>query len=168
MTVANFSAGPGVLYPAVLKQVQDELTNFQGSGVSILEMSHRSSAFMSVNKGLERDMRTLLQIPENYRVLCMQGGATAQFAAVIYNLVEDGDAEATVDYLVTGTWSKKAAQEATMLLGSSRVNILAQCDKTMNLPAPDLWNPVSKKSKFVYYCENETVGTYLGGRYCDW
>ena len=129
MTVANFSAGPGVLYPEVLKRVQEELINFQDCGVSILELSHRSAAFEKVVKQLEADLRLLLAIPTNYRVLFMQGGATAQFAAVLYNLVGLNAADETVDYIVTGTWSKKAAQEAQMILGKERVNILFQSDK---------------------------------------
>ena len=107
--VHNFSAGPAVLPLPVLEQAQADLINWQGSGASVMEMSHRSKEFTSIIEQAEADLRTLLGIPGNYKVLFLQGGATAQFAAVPLNLTQPGD---KVDYIVTGSWSKKAAQEA--------------------------------------------------------
>lgn len=107
--VFNFSAGPAVLPLAVLEQAQADLINWQGSGQSVMEMSHRGKEFDSIAKKAEADLRALLSIPDNYKVLFMQGGASTQFAAVPLNLTASNDD--VVDYIVTGSWSKKAAQE---------------------------------------------------------
>ncbi len=107
--VFNFSAGPAVLPLPVLEQAQADLINWQGSGQSVMEMSHRGKEFDSIAKKAEADLRALLSIPDNYKVLFMQGGASTQFAAVPLNLTEGNDD--VVDYIVTGSWSKKAAQE---------------------------------------------------------
>lgn len=107
--VFNFSAGPAVLPLPVLEQAQADLINWQGSGQSVMEMSHRGKEFDSIAKKTEADLRTLLSIPDNYKVLFMQGGASTQFAAVPLNLTASNDE--VVDYIVTGSWSKKAAQE---------------------------------------------------------
>lgn len=108
--VFNFSAGPAVLPLPVLEQAQADLINWQGSGQSVMEMSHRGKEFDSIAKKTEADLRTLLSIPDNYKVLFMQGGASTQFAAVPLNLTASNDD--VVDYIVTGSWSKKAASEA--------------------------------------------------------
>ena len=108
--VYNFSAGPSVLPLPVLEKVKDELLNYEGSGQSVMEMSHRSKAYQTIIDEAEADLRTLMGIPENYKVLFMQGGASQQFAAVPMNLINNEVA----DYIVTGAWAKKPWQEAKM------------------------------------------------------
>ena len=105
----NFSAGPAMLPEAVLKQAQEELPDWHGSGASIMEMSHRGKEFVSVHEEAEKDVRELLDVPKNYKVLFLQGGATAQFATIPMNLLR-GKTEA--DYIWTGAWGKKAISEA--------------------------------------------------------
>lgn len=107
--VFNFSAGPAILPVDVLEQAQADLLNWQGSGMSIMEMSHRGKEFESVIKKAEADLRTLLNIPTNYKVLFLQGGASTQFSMIPLNLAAEGD---LVDYVITGAWSKKAKEEA--------------------------------------------------------
>lgn len=107
--VFNFSAGPAILPVDVLEKAQADLLNWQGSGMSIMEMSHRGKEFESVIKKAEADLRKLLDIPSNYKVLFLQGGASTQFSMIPLNLAAEGD---TVDYVVTGAWSKKAKEEA--------------------------------------------------------
>ena len=109
MRVFNFAAGPATLPLTVLEQASREMTDWQGSGMSVMEISHRSAAFVAVAEQAERDLRELLGIPQNYKVLFLQGGATGQFTAIPLNLTAPG---ATVDYLNTGVWSKKALTEA--------------------------------------------------------
>jgi phosphoserine aminotransferase len=107
--VFNFSAGPACLPIDVLEKAQADLLNWNGSGMSVMEMSHRGKEFDGIAKKAEADLRTLLSIPDNYKVLFLQGGASTQFAAIPLNLTQEGD---TVDYIITGSWSKKAASEA--------------------------------------------------------
>ena len=107
--VYNFSAGPAMLPVEVLKEAASEMLDYQGSGMSVMEMSHRSQVFQNIIDEAEADLRDLLNIPDNYKVLFLQGGASQQFAAVPMNLMKNGVA----DYIVTGQWAKKAAQEAT-------------------------------------------------------
>jgi phosphoserine aminotransferase len=107
--VFNFSAGPSVLPEVVLKQAADEMLDYKGSGMSVMEMSHRSKVYDNIIKEAEQDLRDLLNIPDNYKVLFLQGGASQFFAEVPMNLMKNGVA----DYIVTGQWAKKAAQEAT-------------------------------------------------------
>src|SRR5699024_2965216 len=104
----NFSAGPAVLPEEVLKEAQAEMLDYRGTGMSVMEMSHRSKAFDEIIDQAEADLRTLMQIPDNYKVLFMQGGASLQFAMIPMNLMKHGKA----DYIVTGQWAKKAYQEA--------------------------------------------------------
>ena len=106
--VYNFSAGPAVLPEAVLKEVADEMMDYQGSGMSVMEMSHRSPEFQKIIDDAEKDLRDLMNIPDNYKVLFLQGGASQQFAMIPMNLMKNGVA----DYIVTGQWAKKAYQEA--------------------------------------------------------
>ncbi len=106
--VYNFSAGPSMLPEAVLEEVQIELMNYQGSGMSVMEMSHRSKVFEDILHEAEKDLRELMHIPDNYKVLFIQGGGTLQFAMVPMNLMKNGVA----DYVNTGAWSKKAISEA--------------------------------------------------------
>lgn len=147
--VFNFSAGPAVLPLDVLEQAQDELLNWRGSGMSVMEMSHRGKEFDSIIKKAESDLRTLLSIPDNYKVLFLQGGASTQFAAIPLNLSQEGD---TVDYLITGSWSKKAASEAKKY---ANVNVVATGDNK-SIPAAGTW-ALSPDAKYVHYCDNETI-----------
>ena len=106
--VFNFSAGPSVLPEVVLKQAADEMLDYKGSGMSVMEMSHRSKVYDNIIKEAEKDLRDLMDIPDNYKVLFLQGGASQQFAAIPMNLMKNGVA----DYIVTGQWAKKAYAEA--------------------------------------------------------
>ena len=106
--VYNFSAGPSMLPEAVLKEAAAEMLDYQGTGMSVMEMSHRSKAFDNIIKEAEADLRDLMNIPDNYKVLFLQGGASQQFAAVPMNLMKNGVA----DYIITGQWAKKAYEEA--------------------------------------------------------
>ena len=122
--VYNFSAGPAMLPVEVLKEAASEMLDYQGSGMSVMEMSHRSQVFQNIIDEAEADLRDLLNIPDNYKVLFLQGGASQQFAAVPMNLMKNGVA----DYIVTGQWAKKAAQEAEKY---GKVNVIASsADKT--------------------------------------
>ena len=106
--VYNFSAGPAIMPEPVLEEIRDEMMNYRGSGMCVMEMSHRSKVFQQIIDEAEADLRKLMGIPDNYKVLFMQGGATLQFSAIPMNLCKNG----VFDYIVTGSWSKKAAQEA--------------------------------------------------------
>ncbi|KAG7667436.1 hypothetical protein Ndes2526B_g02023 [Nannochloris sp. 'desiccata'] len=147
--VFNFSAGPACLPIDVLEQAQDELLNWNGSGMSVMEMSHRGKEFDGIAKKAEADLRTLLNIPDNYKLLFLQGGASTQFAAIPLNLTQEGD---TVDYIITGSWSKKAASEAKKYCN---VNIVATGDNK-SVPAAGTWK-FSPDAKYVHYCDNETI-----------
>jgi phosphoserine aminotransferase len=145
----NFSAGPAVLPLPVLERAQAELLNYQGSGSSVMEMSHRGKEFTSIINKAEADLRQLLSIPDNYEVLFMQGGASAQFAAVPLNLTQPGQ---QADHIVTGSWSKKAAQEAGKYCTA---NVAAKGDNK-SVPSPDSWQ-LSDDAAYVHYCDNETI-----------
>ena len=106
--VYNFSAGPAVLPEEVLREAAEEMLDYQGTGMSVMEMSHRSQAFQTIIDTAEQDLRDLMGIPDNYKVLFLQGGASQQFSAIPMNLMKNGVA----DYIVTGQWAKKAYQEA--------------------------------------------------------
>lgn len=148
--VFNFSAGPAMLPIDVLEQSQKDLINWQGSGMSIMEMSHRGKEFESVIKKAEDDLRALLAIPSNYKVLFLQGGASTQFAMLPFNLCGEDD---VTDYVVTGAWSKKALEEGQKF---SKANQAAKGDNK-SVPAPSTWK-LSEGSKYVHYCDNETIG----------
>lgn len=148
--VMNFSAGPACLPLDVLEKAQDELLNWRGSGMSVMEMSHRGKEFQSIIEKTETDLRTLLNIPDNYYVLFAQGGASTQFACVPLNLTSSQDD--VVDHLVTGSWSKKAVQEAKKY---AQVNVAATGDNA-SVPPAGTWN-LSSNSKYVHYCDNETI-----------
>jgi phosphoserine aminotransferase len=152
--VYNFAAGPATLPVAVLEQIREELTDWRGSGMSVMEVSHRSKAFLAVAEEAEALLRELLSVPQSYRVLFLQGGATGQFAAVPMNLAR---ADATVDYLNTGAWSKKAIAEAQRL--TARVNIAAdeEASRYTTVPAQDALR-LSADAAYVHYCVNETIG----------
>ncbi|KXZ53964.1 hypothetical protein GPECTOR_6g883 [Gonium pectorale] len=148
--VFNFSAGPAILPVDVLERAQADLVNWQGSGMSIMEMSHRGKEFESVIQKAEADLRALLNIPANYKVLFLQGGASTQFSMIPLNLAKAGD---TVDYVVTGAWSKKAMEEAKKYCN---VNVAAKGDNK-SVPDPATWK-LSADSRYVHYCDNETIG----------
>ena len=116
--VYNFSAGPAVLPEEVLKEAAEEMLDYQGTGMSVMEMSHRSKAFEGIIQGAEKTLRELMNIPDNYKVLFLQGGASQQFAMIPMNLMKNKVA----DHIVTGQWAKKAASEAKIF---GKVNILA-------------------------------------------
>lgn len=149
--VYNFSAGPAVLPEEVLKEAAEEMLDYHGSGMSVMEMSHRSKWFQEILDTAEADLRELMEIPDNYKVLFLQGGASQQFAAIPMNLMKNGSA----DYIVTGQWAKKAAAEAEKY---GKVNILASsADKTFSY-IPDCTDlPVSADADYVYICENNTI-----------
>ena len=151
--IFNFSAGPATLPLAVLEQARDELTNWHGSGMSVMEMSHRGKEYMSIHAEAEADLRTLLGIPANYKVLFLQGGATAQFAMVPMNLLRG---KAAADYLNTGEWSKKAIKEAKKF---GQVNIVASSeDKNFSYaPAFSTWK-LDPNAAYVHITSNETIG----------
>ncbi len=149
--VYNFSAGPATLPESVLAQAAAEMLDYRGSGMSVMEMSHRSKEFKGIIEEAEADLRDLMGIPGNYRVLFMQGGATLQFAAVPMNLMRNGRA----DYIVSGSWSKKAMKEAK-LYGEAAV--LASSEDGNFSYVPDVASlTVSPDADYVYICENETI-----------
>jgi len=149
--VYNFSAGPAVLPEEVLKEAADEMLNYKGTGMSVMEMSHRSKAYQQIIDEAEQDLRDLLNIPDNYKVLFLQGGASLQFAMIPMNLMKNGVA----DYIVTGQWAKKAYQEACMY---GKANAIASsADKTFSY-IPDCSDlPISEDADYVYICENNTI-----------
>lgn len=149
--VYNFSAGPAVLPEAVLKEAAAEMLDYRGTGMSVMEMSHRSKSYDDIIKAAESDLRDLLQIPDNYRVLFMQGGASQQFAMVPMNLMKNRVA----DYIITGQWAKKAHKEAGMY-GQANV-VASSADKTFSY-IPDCSDlPISENADYVYICENNTI-----------
>ncbi|WP_230399656.1 3-phosphoserine/phosphohydroxythreonine transaminase [Novisyntrophococcus fermenticellae] len=149
--VYNFSAGPAVLPEEVLKEAQEEMLDYRGTGMSVMEMSHRSKMFDSIIQEAEADLRELMQIPSNYKVLFLQGGASLQFAMVPMNLMKNKVA----DYIVTGQWAKKAWQEAQKYGKANK--IASSEDKTYSY-IPDCTElPVSPDADYVYICENNTI-----------
>ncbi|MBP3304896.1 MAG: 3-phosphoserine/phosphohydroxythreonine transaminase [Oscillospiraceae bacterium] len=149
--VYNFSAGPAVLPEEVLREAAAEMLDYQGTGMSVMEMSHRSSTFQQILSMAEADLRELMGIPDNYKVLFLQGGAYQQFAAVPMNLMKNKVA----DYIVTGQWAKKAWQEAK-LYGQANA-IASSADQNFSY-IPDCSDlPVSENADYVYICENNTI-----------
>ena len=149
--VYNFSAGPAVLPEEVLREAADEMLDYQGTGMSVMEMSHRSAAFDEIIKTAEQDLRDLMGIPDNYKVLFLQGGASQQFAAVHMNLMKNGVA----DYIVTGQWAKKAYQEAQKY--GKAVKVASSEDETFSY-IPDCSDlPIDDDADYVYICENNTI-----------
>lgn len=149
----NFCAGPASLPTEVLKQAQEQLLDWNGRGLSVMEMSHRSKEFVSIANEAEQDFRDLLSIGDDYAVLFLQGGATAQFAAVPLNLAAQG---ATVDYVNTGIWSKKAIAEAKRY---TQVNVVASAEGNnfSQVPAQSVWS-CSTDAAYLHYTPNETIG----------
>ena len=149
--VYNFSAGPAVLPEEVLKEAADEMLDYKGTGMSVMEMSHRSKAYDTIIKEAEQDLRDLLNIPDNYKVLFLQGGASQQFAMIPMNLMKNKVA----DYIVTGVWAKKAYQEAQKY---GKANKIASSEDETFSYIPDCSDlPVSDDADYVYICENNTI-----------
>lgn len=149
--VYNFSAGPAVLPEEVLQEAADEMLDYQGSGMSVMEMSHRSKVYDAIIKEAEADLRELMNIPDNYKVLFLQGGASQQFAMIPMNLMKNKKAA----YIVTGQWAKKAYQEAKMY--GDAVEVASSADKTFSY-IPDCSDlDIPEDADYVYICENNTI-----------
>ena len=147
----NFSAGPAMMPEPVLEEIRDEMMNYRGSGMCVMEMSHRSKVFQQIADEAEADLRKLMSIPDNYKVLFIQGGATLQFAAVPWNLMKNGKAV----YIETGAWSKKAIAEAkkygeVIVAASSKDRNFSYIPDCSDLDIPE-------DADYVYICENETI-----------
>jgi len=151
--VYNFSAGPAVLPAEVLERARDELLDWHGSGMSVMEMSHRGKEFMSIAEKAEADLRDLMKIPANYKVLFLQGGASSQFSMVPINLLRGKN---KADYVNTGSWSKKAIAEAKRYCA---VNIAgsSEAEKFTTIPEPATWQ-LDADAAYVHYTPNETIG----------
>ena len=151
--IYNFSAGPAVLPKEVLQQAQTEMLDWHGSGMSVMEMSHRGKEYMSIQAEAEADLRELMGIPANYKVLFLQGGASSQFAMIPMNLLRG---KKTADYVHTGEWSKKAISEAKKYC---EVNVAASStDKNFSYaPTQDQWK-LNPDAAYVHYTSNETIG----------
>lgn len=149
--IYNFSAGPAVLPEEVLKEAADEMLDYNGSGMSVMEMSHRSKVYETIIKDAEKDLRDLMNIPDNYKVLFLQGGASLQFAMIPMNLMKNKVA----DYIVTGQWAKKAYEEGCIY---GKANVIASSkDKTFSY-IPDCSDlPISEDADYVHICENNTI-----------
>ncbi|MBR1931997.1 MAG: 3-phosphoserine/phosphohydroxythreonine transaminase [Lachnospiraceae bacterium] len=149
--VYNFSAGPAVLPEEVLKEAAEEMLDYKGTGMSVMEMSHRSKAYDTIIKEAEADLRELMNIPDNYKVLFLQGGASQQFAMIPMNLMKNKVA----DYIVTGQWAKKAYQEAALY---GKANKIATSEDETFSYIPDCSDlPISEDADYVYICENNTI-----------
>ncbi len=148
--IFNFSAGPATLPETVLKQVGEELLDWRGTGMSVMEMSHRDKPFMSIAAEAEKDLRELLGVPANYKVLFLQGGATAQFAVVPLNLLRG---KPGADYLVTGSWGQKAAKECGKY---GKANVAAKPEKYTSIPDPKTWK-LDPNAAYLHYTPNETI-----------
>ena len=151
--VFNFSAGPGVLPEDVLQQARDEMLDWHGSGMSVMEMSHRGKEFMAIAAQAEADLRELMAIPANYKVLFLQGGASAQFSMVPMNLLRG---KAKADYINTGQWSKKAITEAKRYCAVN-VAASAEADGFNSVPPQSTWS-LDLDAAYVHYTPNETIG----------
>ena len=150
--VYNFSAGPGVLPEAVLKQAQSEMLDWNGSGMSVMEMSHRDKYFMSIAETAEADLREIMNIPANYKVLFLQGGASQQFSMLPLNLLASNN---KADYILTGQWSEKAIAEAQRF---GKVNVIASTKDSKYTRVPEQASlPTSSDAAYLHYTPNETI-----------
>jgi len=151
--IYNFSAGPAVLPDEVMKKAASELTDWHSSGMSVMEMSHRSKEFVSIAEKAEADLKELMSIPDNYKVLFLQGGASSQFAMVPMNLLRGKD---TADYINTGAWSKKAIAEAGRYC---KVNVAATAEASnfSNIPPQSEWS-LNSDAAYIHHVPNETIG----------
>ena len=146
----NFSAGPAMMPEPVLEEIRDEMLNYRGSGMSVMEMSHRSSVYQQIIDEAEQDLRDLMGIPDNYKVLFIQGGATMQFSMIPMNLMKNGKAV----YIETGAWSKKAIEEARKV---GEVTVISSKDRNYSY-IPDCSDlDIPEDADYVYICENETI-----------
>ena len=151
MRVYNFSAGPAVLPEEVLKEAADEMLDYKGTGMSVMEMSHRSKAYDTIIKEAEQDLRDIMNIPDNYKVLFLQGGASQFFAEVPMNLMKNKKAA----YIITGQWAKKAWQEAKIY--GEAIDVASSADKTFSY-IPDCSDlDIPEDADYVYICENNTI-----------
>ncbi len=150
--IYNFSAGPAALPEDVLKKAQQEMLDWQGTGMSVMEMSHRGKTYISIAEKAEADLREIMQIPANYKVLFLQGGASSQFAAVPINLMGSGR---KADYVLTGQWSKKAIAEGKRY---GEINVVASSEdsKFTTVPAQSQWN-TNDDAAYLHYTPNETI-----------
>lgn len=149
--VCNFSAGPAVLPEEVLCEAAEEMLNYKGCGMSVMEMSHRSKMFQDILDTAEQDFRELLAVPDNYKVLFIQGGGHVQFAMVPMNLMKNRKA----DYVVTGQWAKKAMQEAALY---GDVRAVASSEDKVYSYIPDCDNlPIREDADYLYICKNNTI-----------
>ncbi|MBU1191281.1 MAG: 3-phosphoserine/phosphohydroxythreonine transaminase [Gammaproteobacteria bacterium] len=151
--VFNFSAGPAVLPESVLQRARDEMIDWQGCGMSVMEMSHRDKEFMSIASQAEADLREIMGIPSNYKVLFLQGGASSQFAMIPMNLLRG---KKTADYINTGAWSKKAISEAKKYC-SVNVAATSEASNFTTIPAFADWK-LAKDAAYLHYTPNETIG----------
>ena len=149
--VYNFSAGPAMLPEEVLRQAADEMLDYHGSGMSVMEMSHRGKVYDRIIKEAEQDFRELVGVPDNYRVLFLQGGGSTQFAMVPMNLTKNG----TAAYVITGNWAKKAAEEAERYTKVVRVASSADKNYTYIPDCSDL--DIPEEADYLYICENNTI-----------
>lgn len=149
--IYNFSAGPAVLPKAVLQRAQAEMLDWHGSGMSVMEMSHRGKEFTGILAKTEADLRSLLNIPQNYKVLFLQGGAIAENAVIPMNLLNGGEA----DYVVTGSWSKRSVEDASAY---GKINVVAssEADNFTYVPAYSTWK-LNKNAQYLHICTNETI-----------
>lgn len=148
MRAFNFSAGPAMLPEAVMRKAQSEFLDWNNTGMSVMEMSHRSKEFMAVAHNMEQTLREIMSIPDNYKVLFVHGGASLQFAGIPMNLTSEND---TVDYVNTGVWSQKAIKEAARYVN---VNVVAEAETC--IPDESEWQ-LSSDAKYVHICQNETI-----------
>ena len=149
--IYNFSAGPATLPEAVLKEAAEEMLDYRGTGMSVMEMSHRSKAYEEIHNEAIADLRELMNIPDNYKVLFLQGGASMQFAMIPMNLMKNRVA----DYIITGQWAKKAYKEAQLY---GKANAIASSEDKMFTYIPDCSDlPISEDADYVYICENNTI-----------
>ncbi|CAI2180836.1 3299_t:CDS:1 [Funneliformis geosporum] len=164
--VYNFGAGPAAIPLCVLEKAQKDLLNYENTGMSVMEISHRSKTFDNLLNKAKQDLKTLLQVPDNYSILFMQGGGLTQFSAIVYNLlaakrqqIPGEEFNPPLDYFVTGSWSAKAADEAKRLYNN--VNIVIDVKKSKgsfeSVPPKEEWKLSGSKAAFVYYCDNETI-----------
>lgn len=149
----NFCAGPATLPESVLRQARDEMLDWRGTGMSVMEMSHRSDEFLEIAETAEKDLRELAGISDDYAVLFMQGGASSQFSTIPLNLLGD---KTTADYVNTGIWSKKAIAEASRY-GSVNVAASSEASGFTTIPGQDSWN-TSADAAYLHYTPNETIG----------
>jgi hypothetical protein len=154
--VSNFNAGPAGVPLPVLESAHKDFFNYQGSGMSVMELSHRSKQFDDIIVTAEQDLRDLLNVSDDYAVTFMQGGASTQFAAVPLNFLGE-QADASAEYLVTGAWSKGAAKEAKKYSPNADVIVNTADDNHTSIPDPATWARRGDNPRYLHYCANETV-----------